>query len=178
MKLILIVINLILFLSINAQARQSYEAMAGALTQHFIVPDGASKQFDNRVSEDGSLIANPMLAVRSLELGDYGYTSKSIFAGQNSIGELMGGIGASTGLRIGRLRSGLAIGGYLQDDQKFRDRGIQPFSLWTGTKIGITPIFGVEFSIDQKLTDHSRASIYTLVTPAMSVSLIGIGWDI
>lgn len=177
-RLAVLLLSTIILLSGTVRAEQSDEVLVGALTQHFTNFGGVSDKFDNKVSKDGTLIANPMAAWRIIDYDGITYTSSAFFAGENSIGELMGGVGASAGIRANKVRIGLAVGGYLQDDKKFLDRGVQPFSLPTGSRIGIAPLFGVELSIDVPIEKSVYMTVYTLITPILSTTTIGIGWTL
>lgn len=176
-KLIILLLSMIVLFSSIAIADQN-EVMLGALTQHFTNFNGVSSRFDNKVSKDGTLIANPMAAWRIVQDQGLVYTSSAVFGGENSIGELMGGAAASTGVIVDHLRLGVAIGGYFQDNQKFRDRDIAPFGLNLGDRLGLCPIAGVELSIDVPLDHDTYLTIYTLITPILSTTTVGFGWTL
>lgn len=176
-KLIILLLSTFVLLSSTVRAEQN-EVQLGALTQHFTNFDGVSSRFSNKVSRDGTLIANPMGAWRIIKTEGLIYTSSAVFGGENSVGELMGGVAASTGVIVDHLKLGVAAGGYLQDNQKFRDRGITPFGLNLGDRLGLCPIAGVELSIDVPLDHDTYMTIYTLVTPILSTTTVGFGWTL
>lgn len=151
--------------------------MGGALTQHFTDFGGVSKRFSNKLSSDGTLISNPMVAYRIVQYEGLVYTSSAAFGGENSIGEAMVGLAFSTGVKVDNLRLGLAVGGYLQDDQKFRDRDIQPFGIALGSQFGLAPIAGVEIQADLPLSNRTYLTLYTLVSPVLATATIGFGWS-
>lgn len=164
-------------LSGTVHAEESNEVLVGSLTQHFTNFGGVSEKFNNKVSADGTLIANPMVAWRIIQYEGLIYTSSALFGGENSIGELMGGVAASTGFRVDHVRLGLAVGGYLQNEQKFRDRDISDISVPIGSTLGFAPIAGVEVSIDIPIEKSVYGTIYTLITPILSTTTLGIGWN-
>lgn len=158
-------------------AQAAYEILGGALTQHFTNYGGVSSGFSNKLSADGTLILNPTLVFRTIDYSGLLYTTSSVFGGENSIGEMMVGGAASLGVRVDHVRLGLVAGAYGQDDQKYHDRNIRPFSAEIG-RYGIVPMAGVEFSIDVPLNAHAYLSVYTVVTPVLSSTMLGIGWDL
>ncbi len=168
--------SIIILLSSMARAEdRATEVLGGALTQHFTDFGGVSRVFDNKVSKDGTLIANPMIAYREVEYTGLGYSSRAAFGGQNSIGELMGGAAFSVGVKVDYVRIGLVAGGYLQDDKKFRDRNVQPFTIPLG-RYGLAPLAGVEFQTDLPITHNKYLTLYTIVTPVLATAVIGFGW--
>lgn len=176
-RLIVLLLGTYVLLSGTVHADQN-EVLFGALTQHFTNFGGVSNKFDNKVSRDGTLIANPMVGWRIIQDEGLVYTSSTLFGGENSIGEFMGGVAASTGIIVDHLRLGVAAGGYVQDDQKFRDRGITPFSVPLGGQFGLAPVVGVELQIRVPIERSLYLTSYTLVTPILSTTTIGFGWDL
>lgn len=177
-KLIVLLLGTIVLFSSTVHAQQSDEVLAGALTQHFTNFGGVSSRFSNKISADGTLIANPMLGWRIVDTQGLVYTSSMIFGGENSIGEMMGGVAISGGVKVDYVRIGLVGGGYLQDDQKFRDRDITPFSVPVGNRLGIAPVAGVEISIDMPIDSRTYVTVYTVITPILSTTTIGFGWSL
>jgi hypothetical protein len=140
---------------------------------------GASKAFAHKVSNDGTLIANPLGAYRLIKNEDGGwYESRGLFGGENSIGEAMVGGMASQGFEFSHMRLGIAAGGYFQDNQKFRDRNVEPFSINLGSRYGLTPLLGVEFQINMPISGSTYLTIYNLVTPILTNTTIGLGWSL
>ena len=177
-KLIVLILGTIVLFSSTVAAQESNEVLAGALTQHFTNFGGVSRKFDNKISADGTLIANPMLGWRIVKTEGLVYTSSTLFGGENSIGEMMGGVAFSGGVKVDHLRIGLVGGGYLQDDQKFRDRDIHPFSVSLGDRMGLAPIAGVELSIDVPLEHETYMTVYTIISPVLSTTTVGFGWNL
>lgn len=154
------------------------EILGGSLTQHIINPDGASSEFAHKVSSDGTLIANPLGAYRLIKTEEDGwYESRGYFAGENSIGEAMGGAMASQGFEYSHMRLGVVVGGYMQDEQKFHDRGLQPFAMELG-RVGVVPILGLEFQINLPIASKTYLTIYNVITPVLTNTTIGVGWSL
>ncbi len=164
--------------SAKVGATESREFILGSMTYHFTNFDSVSEKFDNKISKDGTLIANPMGGYRLLSAENGEYTSKVAFAGENSIGELMVGGGGSMGLISGSWAFGAFAGGYVQDHKKFTDRGISPFGLPLFGRFGMIPLIALEISYEKRLTEKTYVKAYTLITPALSSSMLGIGFDL
>lgn len=177
-KWIILLCSTYVLLSSTVHAQESNEVLAGSLTQHFTNFGGVSSKFNNKISADGTLIANPMLGWRIVKTEGLVYTSSTVFGGENSIGELMGGVSASAGVKVDHARIGLVAGGYLQDDQKFRDRDIAPFSVPIGNRLGLAPVAGVELSLDIPLEHETYLTVYTVISPILSTTTIGFGWNL
>lgn len=158
----------------------SNEIMIGSLTEHIILPSSSSQKFENKVGDDGRMLLNPMLGVRrTWSLEDGGYTSLAAFGGENSIGEAMVGMFASSGAEFGsHVRFGGVLGGYLQSNEKFRDRGIYPFSMGESQGVGLVPIAGLELSLHAKVSRKTYLTLINILTPALTSTSLGIGFEL
>ena len=166
-----------LLVSFSAHAEESNEYLFGSLTQHFINFDGVSEKYDNKVSADGTLIANPIAAYRLIKTEGVSYDSTTYFAGQNSVGELMGGAMFNTGYNVGCMRLGALAGAYVQDNKKFTDRGLVVFSMPID-RYGIVPVVGVEVSFIGRLNKRTYVTLVNIITPILATSTVGIGFDL
>ena len=92
-----------------------------------------------------------------------------MLGGLNSIHEPIVGAYIASGIKLKRQKLGLVGGMYLQDDKKFNERGIIPFSFKQSGGIGIVPIVGGEYQY--RLT--KSVFVNTLVTPV--ITNVGIG---
>lgn len=96
------------------------ELVTGSYTYHYIGDKSAARHYDNKASNDGNLIANPLLGLKLTDTYEDEYTSATIFGGENSLGNPMGGLLFSVGNVINtNFRIGLAFGGYFQDQDEF-----------------------------------------------------------
>lgn len=154
------------------------ELLLGSLTQHFFNPSGIDSQFSNRMSEDGSLIRNPLVGYRHVETHGLEYDTVSYFGGQNSVGQLMFGAAWSMGLDQGGYRLGVIGGVYMQDSRPFLERGIMPVMMVPYNGWGPTPVLGLEATKTWKINNTTYFLVNGLLTvPFVNVSL-GIGWYI
>lgn len=158
---------------IISQAR-TLEVIGGGLTYHlwgYSYPDYVGKLID-----DGSLIANPLVGVGYTNEDASSYASYKVFFGDNSLGYPIGGFTTGHGVRLGRWHLGLVIGGYLQDDDEYFNRGIVPFSLTTG-RAAFVLIGGVEANYDIPLNDKCFLRINNLITPALTNHTLSFGFS-
>lgn len=177
--MIVIVLFLILLLSSKAHAEDHYrEVLAGGLTYHVFDPDNVSEVNSNKISKDGRLIANPLLGYRSVDTDGLDYTSMLSFVGVNSINQPIFGAAASIGIAGDFGRIGFIGGAYMQDNRKFLDKGVQPFTLIPGSGWGPTPLLGVEYIHKIDLSNKTYLMLNTLISPIILNASIGIGWRI
>lgn len=145
------------------------ELLVGGITAHFTNYDQADRNFDNKLNRSGEVIANGVISVREVRVHDDHYATYGAFTGQNSIGQPMVGLLTSAGIVDGQNRYGLAAGGYAQNDNKFRERNITPFTISESQGIGLVPVVGIEWT-------HTYKNFLTnvLVTPILGN--VSIGW--
>lgn len=148
----------------------SIENSFGGLTYHVFDIGGVSQRFANKISSDGRLIYTGLIG--------FGFTDNHdnyrLFMGQNSVGEFMYGATYSYTWEYGILKYGPIIGFYQQNDEKFLERGIKPFSLG----YGIVPVVGGEFSIKILTFGDKYIRLNTVVTPAIINETIMLGSDL
>ena len=114
----------------------SLEVLTGGITYHLFMNPEISAQFSNKLNGDGSLIFNQLYGLKYTKQDDIFYSSYSLFGGNNSIAEPMGGALYSFGIEVDHIDLGIAAGGYLQDASLFQQRGIDTTSFM--------PILGFE----------------------------------
>lgn len=159
----------LLFLFIN-NTHADNEFIVGGVTAHFTNIDQVDRQFTNKLNASGEVILNPTMAVRHYDYDDGVYVSKGAFIGGNSIGQPMAGVIFSGGGMLHEDRAGLAAGMYVQDNNKFRDRGVEPVSYAEARGMGFVPLVGVEY-----IHACSRNTLLNvLITPILGN--IGLGW--
>lgn len=172
--------NKILFLALMmissiASAEYSLELIGGGLTYH-VIDNGAASQFSNKLSNDGRLIYSPTIGLKILNRpGDYSYKSAAIFRGLNSVGSPMTGGILATGLAIGPFNLGFVIGGYVQNNEDFRARGIQPYSVFGNTN-AFVPIAGVEGNVRIPLGEKTYLGINNILTPIITNHSLSLGY--
>jgi hypothetical protein len=146
-------------------AHADTEVVAGALTYHFM---GADKAYKHRLSNDGAMIANPIIALRAASRPrESTYRTSGAFIGLNSLGRPMGGYLGSVGTDAAWGRFGIAMGGYMQDNRQFVAHNIQPPSWISSGGFGLVVLGGLEYS--------TKGPIFLnlLLTPAVSCASIG-----
>lgn len=169
--------------SFAQEVTKEREILGGSITEHYF-PAGR-QHFITKLGDDGKLIYNPMLGVRTVEHdSDYSYTSKSYFVGNNSIAKPMAGFVYSSGFKVDNWQVGALVGAYAQDARPFYDRNIQLFYLVipiqpvVDSGLAITPLIGVELNYKIKLSEHTHFIWMNVITPVLYNTNIGIGWDI
>jgi hypothetical protein len=155
------------------------EILVGSLTHHLsLITSPPSDRFSNKLDSNGNLILNPMLGYRHTYYLDADqYVSNTIFGGENSIGEAMAGYAISTGLRFNRLQLGIIGGGYVQNDKKFLDRNITVMAIPLGSTYGIMPVIGAEVGLRQNVSNKTYLLLYTILTPALIATTLGVGFN-
>ena len=164
----------IILLSLSCNATESYELVGGGLTYHIMVPI-RSRNFSNKVSEDGRLIDNPIIGIqRVVESRDY-YTSLGAFTGANSVGDTILGMKYSTGARIEHWYLGIVLGAYEQPTHTFYDRNIVPFQLAKIGDVGIVPVVGWEVNYRINLSRSYYLKLNNIVSPMITNTTISVG---
>ncbi len=158
-------------------ALSSFEIFGGAITFHF-VDEGSSDQFVQKISKNGRLIFNPLFGIRYVGEDQKRFLTLSGFSGNNSVGLPMSGGLFSLGQKFlnQKLYLGLAAGGYIQDDEAFRQKAARPFRLFEFDHgKGFVPIAGLESALRLNFSQKTYTKFYLLVTPIITTSLLMLG---
>lgn len=161
-------------------AKANMELVTGGVTYHLVNGQVTGKQFSNKISEDGDLIATPALGVTFMDEESFPgeYTSLTAFAASNSVGEPAAGVMFETGeVFAKRLQIGLAFGGYLQDDREFRRRGIAPFVIAEVNNIGLAPVGGLAVNYKVDLFGDYYLRFNNILTPVITNHTVSFGKD-
>jgi hypothetical protein len=174
-------IFLILFLVLSSTAayaetelKTSIEFLAGGLTYH-VIDSGSSSYNANKVSSDGRLISNPEFGIVLTQQFSYLYQSGAVFGGQNPVGQPMGGALYQFGYAIDNLQIGAAAGAYLQDDNAFRNAGVEPFRMFEVGSIGVVPVLGLALNYNIPLSEKTYLKINNVITPIITNSSLSFG---
>lgn len=139
---------LILIALKTCQYREAHadQVLVGGLTFHTINADSISHMYKGCIVKPCALIYNPMVGYRFEQRDSDWYLAHTPFVGGNSIHQPMAGYMLSFGGILDNHRLGLAQGLYIQDDNKFKQKGIIPFSINPGKgSVGVVPILGLEY---------------------------------
>jgi hypothetical protein len=179
--------RLIIYAILLASAKvEADELVFGLVTAHLYNVPGVSQKYSGCLHKSCEVIYNPLLAYRATKNKyHYGlnksrtkwiktkdsYIANTFVGGLNSVHQPMAGYYFSFGVWAGRHKVGFAAGAYLQDNSKFYDRYIQPFSVYETQNIGVVPIIGVEhqFFFDKHIFTSA------IITPA--VANFGFGYS-
>lgn len=146
------------------------ELLLGGVTVHLSNPSGLGKAYKGKLTPYGEAIANPLIGLRRVNYHRKAYYSYGGFAGLNSVGcPITGGL-LSLGFNYGPARFGAVHGLYIQDNNKFRERGIEPLSIQENRGTGYVPIIGWEYV--HLLSRDVRINL--LLTPILSNVSLGI----
>lgn len=167
---------LIFLLSLPAHGliTDSIELLSPGLTYH-VTDGGASHLYSNQISQDGRLIYTPLIGLKKTRMYDEIYHSLSLFHANNSIGSpIWGGTGA-TGVQIfDFINLGLVYGGYIQNNEDYRAKGIVPFSM-TGNTNAFVPLFGVEANMHWELSQKVFLGFNNTLTPIITNHNLSLG---
>jgi hypothetical protein len=176
MKTIIKILFVITLFNSYAYAGQtSVEAIGGGITYH-VIDDGASSKYVTKWSSDGRLIFNQLYGIKYIDEFFDTYWSMALFGGNNSIGAPMTGAMGSLGFVWGNFNYGLAMGGYLQDDNAFRSKGIEPYRLSEFGNTGLVPILGAEINYKVDLSNRVYLRLNNLVSPVITNTSLSIGY--
>ncbi len=154
----------------------SQELLVGSLTYHYFSV-GTGSAFANKLDDNGTFIVNPMLGYRNVIFdGPNDYYSWTIFGGENSIGDGMGGGTVSAGVGDKTLRLGFLAGAYLEDNTRFYDKGIMSYDAPVSSHLGFAPIVGLEVVYNIDLTPRTYFTINNIIAPWLYTASVGIGW--
>ena len=166
---------MLLLLSSTAFAKESIELIGPGVTWH-VLDNGAAPYFSNKLSSDGRLIYTPQVGFRKIHTDNqFVYSSFAAFMGSNSIGSPIYGFVGSTGVELLRiLHIGIAIGTYIQNNNDFNAKGLEPFSMTSGTN-ALVPILGFEINTQIPISDRMFIGFNNLITPVITNHNLSIG---
>lgn len=146
------------------------------MTYHPTLPASICQGFSGKLSKNGCLISNYELGLAyTIENGDK-FQKFIVFGGTDSVGSNMGGLLYERGYEFWGFDVGFAIGGYLQVDQTFYDKGIAPFQLSSVNGYGIVPIMGLVLDYKIPLSDTTFLGINNILSPVITNSVLSLGW--
>lgn len=158
----------LLLFSITCNA-DSFENTFGGLTYHLDNSDGVASKFSNKIG-DGQLIYTGLIGLGYV----HNRNNYRVFVGQNSIGEFIYGGTYSYLVDFYFIDAGPIFGFYQQNDDKFYDKGIKPFSIG----YGIVPIIGMEFSFKLLTFSNKYIKLNTVMTPALINETLSLGVEL
>lgn len=170
-----LVLLLLLFPAISNA--YSLEVMGGGLTYHLIDND-TSYLYSNKLTNDGRLIYNSVYGVGALYENEISYQSLSYFGGNNSVALPISGLLYKTGLKISNWYCGLAMGMYIQDDDKYRESGVDPFRMTEIGSTGLIPIVGISLDYKINITNKVYMKLNNLITPILTNNTLSAGMDL
>jgi hypothetical protein len=160
---------ILLLLLLGATKANADQVAIGLVTIHHTNPNQIDRKFSGCLHASCEAIYNPVLAYRMIEKTKRTYDAYTLLAGVNSIHEPIVGAYYAGGIRRSGYNLGVAMGVYMQNNEKFLQRGIIPFSAGKTGPLGIVPIIGVEHQY--RLT--KKLFINTLITPV--ITNVGLG---
>lgn len=166
-------IPILFFLSSYGYAN-SIELLYGSYTYHLIVTGGVERHFVNKVSNDGKLINNALYGIRFNERFDNSYRVYTLFHGENTIGEPMRGFSYSSLKMLKYVDLGFIIGAYMQDNDKYVQKGIDNFRLTNGPN-GLVPIIGLEVNMPVMLSRTIYLKLNNIITPILTNHSLSFG---
>lgn len=166
---------LVLVFSTIACASDTIELVGPGLTMH-VIDGGVSDKYVNKISSNGRLILTPQIGIRKTNVDKWGtYNSLALFAARNSIGSpIYGGFGATGAEFFKFFDAGLVYGFYIQNDEDFRARGIEPFSMWGNTNAAV-PLFGIELNVKIRIEDNVFIGFNNIITPILTNTSLSLG---
>lgn len=145
--------------------------LLGLVTVHLYNPSQVGAGYKGQVGEDGTVIYNPIVGYRQeFRPRPHMYLTRSVFGGLNSVHSPMVGGALSAGVHSDQHHIGFIHGFYLQDNNKFRERDIEPFSAMEFGSVGIVPVVGIEHQYEFKRDWYSNAVVSPLLIN------LGLGW--
>lgn len=148
------------------------EFALGLVTAHLVDPGRVSERFEGCLHRSCEVIYNPIVAYRMLTKQGVDYYSHTLLYGTNSIHDHMAGYFFSFGTQYSKNRFGAVMGTYIQDNEHFRQRGIEPFSIAEINATGFVPLVGVEHQY------FLQKNLFTniIITPVVANFGLGISW--
>lgn len=166
-------IFLIIMMACAARADQTLELVGPGVTFH-VVDGGVSNLYANKLSADGRLIYTANLGIRYVDEADFGYSSFAIFRALNSVGSPITGALYGYGISTLNLNVGLVAGGYVQNNEEFHARGIQPFTLFGDTN-AFVPIVGFEINVKIPVSKRIFIGFNNILSPVITNHNLSIG---
>jgi hypothetical protein len=170
MKLML----LLLLLGSQAGASDNIELLAGGITYH-VMDKGAAKYNENKLSDDGRAIANPISGIGFSTYTKTTFTNYQFFNGENSIGHSIRGALYETGARERGGEAGIVLGGYTQSNRAFTSRNLESFRLTNIQDTDIVPIFGVALNYRIMLGKRTFMRINNIIGPVITNHSLSLG---
>lgn len=167
MKSSLFILILLFSQILNAK---SIEMISGGLTYHTFIPDNIAENFTHKWSADGKLIYNQLYGFGYIDNSDIFFSSHKFFIGQNSIGEAMGGYLYSFGGHVDGYDLGLGTGGYYQNNELFKDKGIDMVTI-----AGFIPLLGIELNKKFMINNTKYLKINTFTTIFLINASLSLG---
>lgn len=167
-----------LFACSSSFADTDFEVLGGGITYHVIDPGSNDAHFAHIISNDNRLIANPMFGLTLGEHDDRIFQSGTIFGGENSIGNSMFGGIYERGYQVGNWQLGLAVGAYEQNDNQYREKGIEPFRLTEVNGTGIVPVLGAAINYKINFSEQFYIKLNNVISPVITNSTISFGWSL
>lgn len=146
---------LILFVLFSCKA-YSLDLEFNMFTQHYFENCVTSERFENKVSDCGRGISNPIIGLKGKHWRG--------FVGQNSVGSPMVGVSHTNAYNI-------LLGAYLQDVKEFKKRDLMPVAFYEKNDIALTPIFGYDLNIRYK-----KVKVFTIITPILFTTGVGFSF--
>ncbi len=168
----------ILFISsFHTKAQKEGELIFGALTFHYINYTDASKNFANKVTDDGSLISNPTFGYTLREFQNDHYVADSIFIMKDSIGsnafEYLRSFGQLTD---NNFYLGLIGGFYFINNKNWKEKGFRPpLRISINSNYGLVPVFGLQVDKKFKLSRDYYIKFNNLLTLYVTNHTLSIG---
>jgi len=166
-------IFLIIMMAITARAENSLELVGPGVTFH-VIDGGVSNLYSNKLSNDGRLIYTAQLGLRYVSSEDFGYSSIGIFRALNSVGSPITGAIYGYGISMTNLNVGFVAGGYIQNNNDFYARGIQPFTLFGGTN-ALVPLVGFEINMKIPISKRTFIGFNNILSPVITNHNMSIG---
>lgn len=174
MKWITLLLFVWAFSSGTSYAETKVEVLGGGITYH-IMDDGSAQSYTRKLSLDGRLIFNQMGGLGIVSEDNDVYQSLYFFGGNNSVGKPLQGILSKDGIKIDQWYLGLALGGYVQDDNEFRDAGVQPFRLTEIGSTGIVPIVGLAIDYKWDISNRYYLKLNNIISPNITNTSMALG---
>ena len=158
---------LLLFLVCSVNAYE-LDLNLGSITHHFIVKDGVESEFEGGIAFNNRMITNAVISIGIIdEYMPSRYHAARVFTGQNSIHEFMLGGMIETGLRTDFVDYGLVVGLYGQNNQLFKDRGIDNIAFEIDD-LGLMPVVGLGLHFKYAINQRLSIGVSNVISPVIS----------
>lgn len=183
-SLIILITNLLLANICLAEEERFFGVNYNFLTHHF--SSVGSDKFDNKVSNDGKTIKNPLIGLEFSKNYKKSSDKWVLFGGEDSIGSPMFGVYKGYGFQKisnkgfhGNFLLGMYFFDQRQWDKRYADSDIRTPSLITGY-LGIENvniIIGIELNYHIPLGKKSFIKINNIITPLVTNHGVGIVFE-